>query len=118
MRRLIVVGILGFGVSQLAPNFALAIDQGDVAHKLVGHPYSGTENGKTYVEELRSNGSVQGSDNDGSYSGSWKVGANNTICLNYADHPAWDCSHVTITGNVIRWVDEDGKSSFSTFTSR
>lgn len=96
----------------------LKTDQ-EIRNAIVGNTFSGEEDGEPYVEFLRPDGKLVGTDGDERYSGRWTI-SGGRICLSYDDErrkaAESDCSQVDLLDFGVKWVDEEGEETFSTLT--
>ncbi len=88
-----------------ATAFAQSLSGNQIRQALIGHTISGVQNGKSYSEYLKPDGTISGRDSSGAYSGHWRI-ADNEICFIYEDSSkGWDCSGLKLRGNLIIWND-------------
>jgi hypothetical protein len=75
---------------------------------LIGNTIAGIENGESYSEYLRSDGSISGLSGSDKYSGRWRI-SGDQICFLYPEESRnWDCTQASLQGNEIIWSDKGG----------
>jgi hypothetical protein len=96
---------------------ASALSGAQIGAQVIGNSITGvdSDNGESYTEYLKPDGTISGIEDSGAYSGSWRI-VNNKLCFHYDDNDGdsegWDCTPVTLVGTNVYWSNEvsDGDS--------
>ena len=85
----------------------------EIKNQLIGNTIAGVEDGETYIEYLKKDGTISGQAPSGKYSGLWRIG-DDQICFFYKEEGKsasksenWDCTSVVINGNKVTWPGSD-----------
>ena len=108
---LILAGVAGCVTTSGQSNVA------DINAHVIGNTVVGVDDGKPYQEYYNPNGTIEGMDTE-EYTGSWRI-MGTKLCTNFppdddtktTTEPAWTCSGVSVNGDTVTWIDDEGERS-------